>query len=538
VTAASRKRCAIYTRKSTVHGLEQEFNSLDAQRESCEAYIRGQASNGWQLAAAYEDGGFSGANTERPSFQRLLADIEAKKIEVVVVYKVDRLSRSLLDFAKVMDRFNQAGAAFVSVTQNFSTADAMGRLTLNMLMSFAEFEREMISERTRDKIQAARRKGRWTGGAVPLGYDLRDRKLVVNDLEALVIKEIFAIYLEKRSALEVVRLLVSRGRATKQHISHQGKARAQIHWDQELVRRILKNPVYAGFIACGDERFEGEHPAIVDRADFARVQALLAGKRTDKTVAPSRYLLKGLLRCVSCKGSMTPASTRKGGREYRYYRCAAREKRGKEACPSKPVPAQPVEEHVVQRLSDMAACEGFTREVLEGFEKRAGHVEASLEKERKLLSAAVSRMPAESRRVASELAGLTGIARQRAEAQLQSAEERRGQQELRLIEVERELEALTLRRADTTWAAKMLGDFSRLWPMLTPQMQSRLVEVLVEKVEVNRTTGRVVTLLWDLGEAVTATGPAGRKDASSSRTIHREDRSETLKRHGMPHRAG
>ncbi|MGH7294588.1 MAG: recombinase family protein, partial [Polyangiaceae bacterium] len=166
-TPPPRKRVAIYTRKSTSAGLEQEFNSLDAQREACESYAKSQ---GWTVVASYDDGGFTGANIERPAFQRLLADVDAGKVDVVVVYKVDRLSRSLLDFARVMDRFNGAGAAFVSVTQNFSTADAMGRLTLNMLMSFAEFEREMISERTRDKIAGARRKGKWTGGPVPLGY--------------------------------------------------------------------------------------------------------------------------------------------------------------------------------------------------------------------------------------------------------------------------------------------------------------------------------------------------------------------------------
>ncbi|MCA9559508.1 MAG: recombinase family protein, partial [Myxococcales bacterium] len=187
------RRCAIYTRKSTSMGLDQEFNSLDAQRECCEQYIAARSHEGWQLVPEhYDDGGFTGANIDRPAFQHLLADVEAGKLDVVVVYKVDRLSRSLLDFAQVMARFNRADVAFVSVTQNFSTADAMGRLTLNMLMSFSEFEREMIAERTRDKIAAARRRGKWTGGPVPLGYDVVDKKLVVNDLEAVVVRELFS----------------------------------------------------------------------------------------------------------------------------------------------------------------------------------------------------------------------------------------------------------------------------------------------------------------------------------------------------------
>ena len=244
------RRCAIYTRKSTSIGLDQDFNTLDAQREACERYIEGQAHDGWQLIPDhYDDGGFTGANLERPAFQRLITDIEAGKIDIVVVYKVDRLSRSLLDFSQVMDRFNQAGAAFVSVTQNFSTADAMGRLTLNMLMSFAEFEREMIAERTRDKIAAARRKGKWTGGPVPLGYDVVDKRLVINDLEAVVVRELFDLYEQHRSALTTARVLNERGRTTKRHRAKNGNLRKSRKWTKDAVLRVLKNSVIAGLMA-------------------------------------------------------------------------------------------------------------------------------------------------------------------------------------------------------------------------------------------------------------------------------------------------
>jgi DNA invertase Pin-like site-specific DNA recombinase len=256
------KRCAIYTRKSTTNGLEQEFNSLDAQREACEAYARSQ---GWSMVDAhYDDGGFTGANVERPAFQRLLADVDAKRVDVVVVYKVDRLSRSLLDFAKVMDRFNAAGVAFVSVTQNFSTADAMGRLTLNMLMSFAEFEREMISERTRDKMRAARRKGKWTGGTVPFGYDLAEGKLRVNDLESVIVREIFASYVKHRSIVRLLEELGERGRTTKRSGSCLAKA-----WTKDAVLRILRNPLYVGRTLVGGETFDAEHEPIVDGETFA-----------------------------------------------------------------------------------------------------------------------------------------------------------------------------------------------------------------------------------------------------------------------------
>ncbi|MCG8556929.1 MAG: recombinase family protein [Proteobacteria bacterium] len=280
VPVSETKRCAIYTRKSTAHGLEQEFSSLDAQREACERYVEGQGHLGWRLLPErYDDGGFTGANLERPAFQRLIEDIEAGKIDIVVVYKVDRLSRSLLDFARVMARFNDAGTAFVSVTQNFSTADAMGRLTLNMLMSFAEFEREMIAERTRDKIHAARRRGQWTGGQVPTGYRVEDKRLVIDELEALIVRETFELYEQHRSALAVAQLLNERGRTTKRHKAKNGRVRKARPWSKDAVLRILKNAIYAGYMPCGDELHDGEHEGLIARDRFRRVQALLDSRR-------------------------------------------------------------------------------------------------------------------------------------------------------------------------------------------------------------------------------------------------------------------
>jgi DNA invertase Pin-like site-specific DNA recombinase len=354
--APETRRCAIYTRKSTSVGLEQDFNSLDAQREACTAYIGKQPA--WTVVGErYDDGGFTGANIERPAFQRLLTDIEAGKIDVVIVYKVDRLSRSLLDFAKLMERFGRAKASFVSVTQNFSTADAMGRLTLNMLMSFAEFEREMIGERTRDKIAAARRKGKWTGGTVPLGYSVEGKRLAVNDLEAVLVREIFALYLEQRSALAVARLLNERHRLTKHHRAENGKIREARPWTKADVLSAIKNPVYAGYMRSHGEFYEGEHEALVDRETFSRARALLDGA-TRTTNDPARnpnYILRGLLRCACCGSPFTPASTRRGRTEYRYYRCIRRDKEGREACPSSPLPAGAIEAYVIERLREFAA---------------------------------------------------------------------------------------------------------------------------------------------------------------------------------------
>jgi site-specific DNA recombinase len=348
-------RCAIYTRKSTAVGLDQDFNSLDAQREACTAYIKAQP--GWTLVKErYDDGGFTGANIERPAFQRLLNDLDAGKVDVVVVYKVDRLSRSLLDFAKLMERFGRAGASFVSVTQNFSTADAMGRLTLNMLMSFAEFEREMIGERTRDKIAAARRKGKWTGGPIPLGYTVKDKRLVVNETEAGLVREIFDLYLEQRSALAVARILNER-RLSSTHLREEnGTVHATRPWANADIFRLIRTPIYAGYIRSHGELYDGEHEAIVNRETFARTQALL-DRASRKVNDPSRnpnYILRGILRCACCGSAFTPASSRRGRTVYRYYRCLKRDKQGSQACPSSPLPADAIETYVIERLREVA----------------------------------------------------------------------------------------------------------------------------------------------------------------------------------------
>lgn len=295
----TRIACAIYTRKSSEEGLEKEFNSLDAQREACEAYITSQKHAGWMAVRdLYDDGGLSGGTMGRPALQRLLADIRVGKVQIVVVYKVDRLTRSLADFAKIVDVLDAQGASFVSVTQQFNTTTSMGRLTLNMLRSFAQFEREIAGERIRDKIAASKAKGMWMGGTVPLGYDVRDRKLVVNDAEAKLVRHIFARYAKLGSVTLLQTELDTHGHRSKRREAAGGRIAGGRPFSRGLLYLMLQNRLYCGEVAHKDKVYPGQHAAIVETKLWTIVQKTLAVSRRDRelatgTAAPS--LLSGLL---------------------------------------------------------------------------------------------------------------------------------------------------------------------------------------------------------------------------------------------------
>jgi site-specific DNA recombinase len=315
------RRCAIYTRKSTEHGLELEFNSLDAQREACEAYIKSQASQGWRaLPQLYDDPAFSGGNLERPALKKLLVDIEAGRIDVVVVYKIDRLTRSLADFAKLVEAFDARSISFVAVTQQFNTTSSMGRLTLNVLLSFAQFERELSSERVRDKIAASRRKGKWTGGTVPLGYEAKDKKLVINKTEAETVRTIFRLYLELKSFSRLVAELDRRGIVTKRRDTKVAKFNGGIPFTYGPLAYLLKNRIYIGETHHGGKWFKGEHKAILEPQTFERVQALLKTNANGSKVKhfEGGALLQGKL--YDDKGNlMGPSFSSKNGVRYRFY---------------------------------------------------------------------------------------------------------------------------------------------------------------------------------------------------------------------------
>ena len=339
-------RCAIYTRVSTDQGLEQDFNSLDAQYDASQAYIRSQAHAGWTLIRSkYDDGGFSGGNTDRPALQRLLDDVCAGKVDVIVVYKVDRLTRSLADFAKLVELFDRHDVSFVSVTQQFNTTTSMGRLTLNVLLSFAQFEREVTSERIRDKIAASKRKGLWVGGMAPLGYDTRDRKITVNEAEAERVRTIFRSYLKLGSLNLVMADLRKRGIVTKVRTLKTGETVGGIAFTRGPLAHLLRNRFYIGEVAFKGEVLAGEQPAIIDRDLFDAVQARLSEQVTNHKVSRTRSEALLLGRIFDDRGHrMSPSHVRKRGIKYRYYLSSALlQGRPKQAGTVSRIPAREVE---------------------------------------------------------------------------------------------------------------------------------------------------------------------------------------------------
>ncbi len=354
------QRCAIYTRKSTEHNLDLAFNSLDAQREACEAYIKSQAHEGWKLIPThFDDGGLSGASLDRPALQSLLDQVSAKRIDIVVVYKVDRLTRSLADFAKLVELFDEHEVSFVSVTQSFNTTSSMGRLTLNVLLSFAQFEREVIGERVRDKIAASKRKGIWVGGSVPLGYRSVNKKLEVAPKEAEVVRRIFALYVELGSIGELAGALDQEGIRPKPRQLANGQVKAAERYTVGPLAHMLKNRMYVGEVAYRGEVHKGEHPAIVDRDVFDRVQAMLAERSVARKLkrGNSPHLLTGLI--FDDRGNpMSPTHANKKGVRYRYYTSHALLQRRKEHAGSVPrVSAPEVEALVCEALREKAATE-------------------------------------------------------------------------------------------------------------------------------------------------------------------------------------
>ena len=479
-------RCAIYTRKSSEEGLDQEFNSLDAQRESAEAYIASQKAQGWVcLPEQYNDGGFSGGSLDRPAMDRLMADIAAGKIDCVVVYKVDRLSRSLMDFSRIMETFDANSVSFVSVTQQFNTTSSMGRLTLNILLSFAQFEREIIGERIRDKIAAQKRKGKWAGGVPILGYDV-DRsggspKLVVNAKEAARVRQIFTLYLEKQSLQPVARELERRGWTNKKRVTKKGRVIGGKSFDKATLYAHLKNPIYKGLISHKGELYQGEHEAIIDPEQFDRVQKILKyNGRTGGAEVRNKYgaLLRGLLRCKACDHAMTHVFTTSRGKsrkQYRYYRCVGSIKRGACTCPSGSLPASAIEKLVIDEARAAMTDRALIRQIIGESQGVLDQQIKASEKDLADLRGELKRLHRDLRRAVGEPGDQTGRIAELNEA---IASDQRSEKQL-----QKKLESLRGQQIDPDEAKGMLVDFDEVWGNLIPREQARLLKLLIETVE-------------------------------------------------------
>jgi site-specific DNA recombinase len=480
-------RCAIYARKSTQDGLEQEFNSLDAQRESAEAYIASQRSAGWvAIQESYADGGFSGATTDRPALKRLLTDIEAGKIDAVVTYKIDRLSRSLSDFAALMAFFEKHGVAFVSVTQQFASNTSMGKLTLHILMSFAQFEREVIAERTRDKIAATRKRGLFVTGKPILGYDLvaapppfSGKRMVVNEREAEIVRAIFAAYLEHKSLLKVVKLCEQQGWRTKVWTASSGRVMGGQPFAKPEVSRLLRNALYIGKVPHHDHLYDGEHDAVVDADTFAAVQQQLklASQAGGSGQTTNANPLRGLVRCKACNCSMNMSTvTRKGKKKsstHRYFLCSNASKRGRAACPYPSLPARDLEQFVLDQLKPLLTEDATLAAVVE-------------EARQQLADAAQRR--------AEELVGLREqLASNAANVGKDAAKEReRLKRQVKALEAR--IAADEAQHVDADEIAGAVESFDTLWAAMLPGEREQLMKAMVERVEYDAASEAVTVI--------------------------------------------
>jgi site-specific DNA recombinase len=468
-------RCAIYTRKSTDEGLNQDFNSLDAQRDACEAYIRSQAGEGWMLLPGqYDDGGYTGANMDRPALRRLLADIEAKKVDCVVVYKVDRLSRSIRDFGRIMEVLEKHGAMFVSVTQQFNTTSSLGRLTLNILLSFAQFEREIISERTRDKQVLARKRGKWTGGHLPLGYDLEDGNLVINEEEAARVRQIFEWYLEGHSVQGIVAKCAGLGWRNKEWATKEGKKFGGHSLRKCHIYTMLANPLYAARIRAGDEIVAATHPRIVDDNTFDLVQQKLKENTRNPGGAHGprlEALLRGLLYCAACGAPMSPSYSSSKNRRYRYYVCLRTMQRNGDGCTTRAVSAPVVEEAVIESVRRFA----MTPEVVEATARVARQrLAEELGRHREELRTVNVRV----RNAKSQLVRAKNLApdREAALREIVSSGEAKAEQLRSLVERGERL------RFDDQMVRQRMASFDEVWKAMTIEQQAVLLRQLIERV--------------------------------------------------------
>lgn len=481
-------RCAIYTRVSTADQAEGDFSSLDNQRESAEAYIRSQKSNGWQvLPTRYDDGGYSGGTVERPALTKLLEDVEKGLIDTVVVYKVDRLSRSLVDFGRMMEVLDRHGVSFVSVTQQLDTSSSMGKLTLNILLSFAQFEREIIAERTRDKMIAARKKGRFIGGPPPLGYDVHPDggRLSPNPAEAKRVKAIFKLYLERDTLTETLAELRQRGWKTKTWRTKRGHLRKGKDFQKGSLHRLLSNPLYVGMVSYDDTLYEGEHKPILKRKLWDQVQEKLSENASSGgSGAKDRYgyLLRGLLRCSACDSAMSPSTTTNRGRVYRYYTCGSAQRNGWDSCPTKSIPANEIERVIVERIRAIGQDPALVKETVRAAERQR-------REELKRLRADIQAAAREQKQLKEQEDKLLsvivngGTPARRAAEKIEELTQESVATQARTDGLEEQLDSLQAQHINPDDLAKALADFDGIWEVLLPQERRRVIQLLIQQID-------------------------------------------------------
>ena len=486
-------RCAICTRKSTEEALQQEFNSLDAQREAAEAFIVSQKHEGWQVVADhFDDGGFTSGNMDRPALKRLLAAIEARTIDCIVVYKVDRLSRSLLDFARIVEIFDRNGVSFVAVTQQFNTTSSLGRLTLNILLSFAQFEREIISERTRDKMSAARRKGKWIGGHPVLGYDIDPKggRLVVNPVEAKQVRTLFDLYKSKGSLLPVLQEIQRIGLVSKEWTTKDGRARGGKPFTKSSLHSTLTNIIYTGMVDHKGVLYQGEHERIVDPKTWEKVSKTLQRNGFDKgAVAKNKLgaLLRGLLFCVPCGTPMMHTYTMRKSKRYRYYVCYKAQQQGWQNCETKSVSAHAIESAVLDSIrrigSDPALAEKVAFEAVD----QVRRFQRALDCESDLLRKSLRQLSQKLARVAADTSVDSSVRFDRIVTLQREIETTQH----RLTELAAQRKSFDQDRINENDLLTTLAEFDSIWSSLVTREQEQLIQLLVAKVGYDGRTGKV-----------------------------------------------
>lgn len=492
--AAERKqvRVAIYCRKSTEKNLDG-FNSLDAQRAAVESYVQSQKAKGWvALPDRYDDAGFTGANTNRPAFQRLLQDIKAGRIDLVAVYRYDRLSRSLLDFLRLLKFFHEQGVDFVSTTQNIDTTSSLGRLQANVLMSFNEYEREAISERTKDKIRAARHKGLWTGGRPVLGFDVKDKALVVNEEEAEQVRDIFRLYLDLGSLLAVVHELDLRGRKNKTLHAQNGNVHQGKVFNKQAIRFILGNPLYQGKVRCNGNLHDGVHEAIIDQETWQAVQDQLEAhaKRTGYIPRRSRSFLSGLLFCGICGKALSPHYAAKEGKRYRYYCCLSAQKRGAKSCHGSRIPAAVIEAFVIDKVKEIGQDSDLVAEAVKEAKQQLKEQMPGLIRKAKRLEAEQRKLARERNNMVDAIAD-NGNGSASLTERLAEMDEALEKLVAELESVKRQIASLDRDAIDEGDFKEAISSFTPVWDQLFPEERSRLLHLLIEKIVYNAEDGEL-----------------------------------------------